>query len=118
MEGKQLIDTLREAGHEPRSYSGRGMYGRNCVGVDLNHTGDLFRLGIEMGEASVSTGAVLDSLQAPRTDSMGRGIIAYWEWVEWPEGEEEFETWECALCGEKNREADSECQNCGEPQPS
>lgn len=113
MTGEELIEALENAGYTARSYSGRGMYGRNCIGVDLNHAGDLFRLGVDVGSALGLLGAADVDLVAPRTDSMGMGIIAYWEWIDWPEGHSEVETWDCEECGEKNREADEDCQNCG-----
>ena len=112
MESKQFIELLRAAKYEPRSYSGRGMYGRHCVGVDLNRPGDLFRLGIDMSEASVLMGRVLNEVQAPSTGSMGQGIIAYWIWIDWPPGELEYSLWYCDGCGDKNREADHRCESC------
>lgn len=63
-----LIDIIREAGHEPQSYSGRGMYGAYCVGVSLD-------------SISESDGI---PLSGSRTDSMGKGIIVYWPNVPWP----------------------------------
>ena len=55
-----------------RGYSGRGMYGDECVGVVLEHEGDVFRfatlLGLDLAEA----------LGSPKFDNMGLNIIAYW----------------------------------------
>jgi len=67
-----IIEQLAEAGLEPRAYSGRGMYGKECVGVALDGIGD--------GTAQQIVGS------APRTDSLGRRIIAYWPHLSWPEG--------------------------------
>jgi hypothetical protein len=69
MNAKVLIKRLRAAGHEVRSYSGRGMYGRECVGVSLSR-GE--RLTVGHRTASY--------------DALGLGSIAYWPSAVWPEG--------------------------------
>lgn len=69
MDAKALIKRLQAAGHEVRSYSGRGMYGRYCVGVSLTR-GE--RLTVGSRTASY--------------DSLGLGSIAYWPSAVWPEG--------------------------------
>lgn len=78
VEPQTLIDAIEDAGFEARSYSGRGMYGKECVGVDLDATSDLWGLAQEMARS----GIICDQ---PRTDSMGLGIIAYWPRLSWPE---------------------------------
>lgn len=77
MDAQELIDAIEDAGFEARDYSGRAMFGSVCVGVDLDSDGDLWRLATALGEAGINVGA-------PRTDSMGRGIIAYWPSIKWP----------------------------------
>lgn len=72
--GRKLIEALREAGYEPFSYGGRGMYGERCVAVDkgsdnysaFDDSLDLFKLGRDLAEVR--------DLDTPTTDSMGRGI--------------------------------------------
>lgn len=64
----KLIAKIKEAGRKPRSYSGRHMYGRQCVACK-----------VERGE---------DYAGLPRgysTDSLGLGTIVYWPGVMWPE---------------------------------
>ena len=58
-----IINVIERAGFEPRSYSGRGMYGKTCLGVDLPGASKLVKLA-----------GVLE----PVLDQMGMGIIAYW----------------------------------------
>lgn len=65
-----LCARIERQGGEPRSYSGRGMYGVRCVGVDMDYE----------GQYELPAGFV--------TDSMGRGVIAYWPSIEW-KGDEE-----------------------------
>ena len=72
----QLIDALENAGYEWRSYSGRFMYGKSCVGATLSSSSDLW----ELAQALYSV-----DVRAPDTDSMGRGIIAYWPDCEYTE---------------------------------
>ncbi len=119
MDGLQLIELLEAAGHFARSYSGRAMYGARCVAIDLDSAGDLFKLGCDIGFAAAEDGKAtteeLRELGVPLTDSMGRGIIAYWRYVAWPEGHPEVETWICGGCDAKNREADITCNDCGYP---
>lgn len=52
-----------------QSYSGRGMYGRVCLGVVLSSIDEVFRLGQELYE-----------LEFPklRSDNMGMDMIVYW----------------------------------------
>lgn len=68
MKAKDLIAQIEASGRKPRSYSGRGMFGRECVGVSLRR-GDY-------GEGLPSAGQ--------RRDSLGLGEIAYWPSVKWP----------------------------------
>jgi hypothetical protein len=61
---------LEDQGYEVRlHYSGRAIYGAKCLGVIVGDTGHLFTLGQLLHEYDLPT---------PRTDSMGRDVIAYW----------------------------------------
>lgn len=79
---RKLIAALRDAGYKPRSYSGRGMYGQECVGVNLSSSHDLFLLAREIHD----TVDEMD-LGEPETDGMGKGIIAYWPDAELRQGD-------------------------------
>ena len=76
-DSQELIDALQDAGYEPRSYSGRNMYGARCVGVTLANTGMMWEMGHKIARGG--------EWSAPRTDSMSLGIIAYWPDINWPE---------------------------------
>jgi hypothetical protein len=76
VDAQKLIDTLQNAGYGPRGYSGRGMFGKICVGVSLESESELWTMAQELID--------IDGLHAPHTDSLGRGIIAYWPRVAWP----------------------------------
>lgn len=85
MDAHELIDTLNSIvtsmgqDAQARSYSGRGMFGKQCVSIDLDSAGDLFELGNQLGLREIK-------IDSPSTDSMGHGIVAYWTRIEWPEG--------------------------------
>ena len=56
-------------------YSGRGMYGATCFGVELDRSSDLFALGVELASINPELAQALGDM---RTDDLGLGIIAYW----------------------------------------
>lgn len=106
---KSLVERFRDQGLESRSYSGRGMYGKQCVGVsgdrsEINNAikdiiGDCLQevrdRVIEEQEngydsAYVYDNASLDELKrftsdllCYKEDQLGLGIIYYWPRIEW-----------------------------------
>jgi hypothetical protein len=80
-----LIRAIENAGYEARSYTGRGMYGRQCVGVEIDRHGSEFMLGVRLG---LTLGEDAEDL-SPVSDSMGLGLIVYFPKVAWPAGEKE-----------------------------
>lgn len=42
MNAEELTEIIEEAGYETRKYSGRNMYGRECVGFEVEH-GEQFK---------------------------------------------------------------------------
>lgn len=68
-----IISAAQDLGLEVISYSGRGMYGKKCLGV----TGDFepYRLGVLVGKKLEPGDA---SPPTSKQDSMGRGIVLYW----------------------------------------
>lgn len=69
MTAQELIDALQSAGYEWREYSGRGMMGARCVGVELDNERDIWKLSRDLIDYDI---------RSPRIDSMGLGIIVYW----------------------------------------
>tara|TARA_B110001454_G_scaffold96476_1_gene91348 strand:- start:32 stop:289 length:258 start_codon:yes stop_codon:yes gene_type:complete len=53
-------------------YSGRGMFGDNCIGVVLKDESDLFRFSAYLDDALV------ERLGSPELDALGLAVIAYW----------------------------------------
>jgi hypothetical protein len=79
-------DQIREAlefEYELRSYSGRGMYGKSCLGVNYEEMKDVLKIGFllhqEMGDEA------LPLIQNARFDQMGRGYIMYFPAIAWEE---------------------------------
>jgi len=91
MKSRVLIQAIEEAGYQARSYSGRGMYGKSCVGVTCGWA-EAFTLGVKVGAvlASEDSAEALADLWV-RTDSMGHDMIVYFPGVAWDEDEDEDE---------------------------
>lgn len=90
------FDTLSEiadavGGRPYPNYSGRGMYGRTCAGVVINDTSDLVALGHAISANIESSGLRDRMLLLTSTDSLGRGVIAYWTQVTCEDAPEEDE---------------------------
>lgn len=83
IEAEFLIEAIAQAGHEAQAYSGRGMYGKQCVGVTVDDDASMWDLAFDLGKAQGEDG---DRIPGPRTDSMGLRMIVYWPRIEWPEG--------------------------------
>jgi len=76
---RRLVSDIDDA--ELRSYSGRNMYGKQCLGIDMESMTDAFRFAL-----SVDDSDLIWALSHPVFDNMGRGIIVYFPNVEAPEG--------------------------------
>lgn len=100
MELKLLKTLIEAAGYEAYSYSGRGMFGRKCVGLtcpDVNTAiADLFEALItsddirDVRESSLADITLLDKVQdfceairKSASDSMGLDKVLYFKSVEW-----------------------------------
>jgi hypothetical protein len=84
---KALISLAEEGVIEraPRSYSGRGMYGKQCIGVTTDTSE--FELGVRLMDHISNSSHMdvldLDLLINVSSDSMGRSVIIYWPGTEW-----------------------------------
>lgn len=72
-----LSDALSILGYDPRPYSGRGMYGKECLSVVVEWSNDQWviaqALALRFGETT----------PAPDSDSLGRNTVLYWSQIEW-----------------------------------
>lgn len=73
-----------EFGMNVRSYSGRGMMGRTCLGIVVDDANKLFELFYNLGarDREMPAGSV-------RSDHMGLSTIYYWPYEEYVESEED-----------------------------
>lgn len=85
---QRLLDALYTHNWEPRAYSGRGMFGKQCIAVSLTGESQLWQLAR----------TVPIDVDAPHTDQLGKGLIAYWPNYEWPKDEGKAMPW-CDACG-------------------
>lgn len=84
-DAQDIRDALSLLGYEPRSYSGRGMYGKECVAVDVEWSSDEWTIGQALALRFGQT------TPAPDSDSMGRGKILYWPQLEWVGPDREYD---------------------------
>lgn len=86
-----IVDAFQEAGFETRSYSGRCMYGAQCLGVDCdNPVRAVLKAVSALAENNEGSELcdLIALLEDARTDSMGRGSILYFPSIEWIEKED------------------------------
>lgn len=76
---KDLLVDIGDAHLRP--YSGRFMYGQECLGIDMDSMADAFRFALMITDSDLA-----DALSSPRFDNMGMGIIVYFPNVGVPEG--------------------------------
>lgn len=102
MDAEKLIAAIEDAdvldgeGLTARSYSGRGMFGRSCVGVEVGRGVSAFQLAaaiaVALLDGDVDEGpSDVEDLARLRVceDSMGLDSIVYFPQVEWPVAKEE-----------------------------
>lgn len=91
---ENLVSILVELGEDVRDYSGRGMYGERCVGINVSSANAVqfgFQLACDIGIrlldelGSMDAQDVLDELSGLeiQTDSLGKGIIVYFPKLKW-----------------------------------
>jgi len=90
MDSQKLVDLLEDAGLETRSYSGRGMYGKECVAFTVSE-GELIGSIASVVEVCAvnyeleTVSEFVKTLKRASTDQMGRdGVVVYFPRYEWP----------------------------------
>ncbi len=118
----KLQQILEDAGFETRSYSGRAMYGKSCLGVEVargQSLGELFATIIENVEED-DRYEVAQQVRRLCTDSMGLGTIVYFPNVEFDDANSEDQH-DCPECGETMSTAEIRAwraENGGEGAPA
>lgn len=79
----RLEVAAENAGMEPRSYSGRAMFGRYCFAVVSDNPARLVQFGIELAQHP-DADELCELVRGPmRWDSMGRDdTVYYWEFLQ------------------------------------
>lgn len=86
MKFSDIKDAIESMDYEVRSYSGRGMYGKQCLGVETSLPATQFLLGL-VGTFCENANNVdnvddvadfVETLIHVSTDNMGRDTIVYW----------------------------------------
>lgn len=86
-ETEKLIFAIGDTDYEVQSYSGRGMYGKQCVGVSVPR-GELLRacMKIALALTEMDERELADTISdEAMSDSLGLGSILYFPFNEWPE---------------------------------
>lgn len=92
---KTLIEELDDCGFKVRSYSGRGMYGQECLGITCDNPVEtlvsIMELVYELsvyndGDNEPQFLDYTSLFMSGRTDSMGLSSIIYFPNIKWPEG--------------------------------
>jgi hypothetical protein len=85
-----LVEAIEDAGGRPTPYSGRSMYGKECLGVELDASqvgGFQYRLAASIVASADDPAEILSELAADaRVDQFGNGEIHYWPDIPVPEG--------------------------------
>lgn len=126
LSGKQLIEVIGWAEFKAQKYSGRGMYGSECVGFTAKSeikavakiVLETVNIGGWSGELDEDIASICEALEDAQTDSMGLDTIIYFPRIQWPEDVSEGEAVECLACGEQVEEVNQfgECFECANGQ--
>lgn len=89
MTSKQLQNIIEMAGYETRTYSARGMYGKECLAFSVDNRegkAEPFAVAAELMDAAIEAGEdfiepVIEAMRGIRTDSLGRGTVFYFPGV-------------------------------------
>lgn len=77
IELQKLTEVAAEVGGRVRTYSGRGMYGRECLSIYCDNATTCIEAAAHHG------------IRSSRQDSMGREYVVYWPAIAVPEGFDE-----------------------------
>lgn len=82
---KNLVNKI--VGASCRSYSGRNMYGKSCLGVGWDgdlaiFIADFMRAMKDSNLSNADKEDIIDEFESMRTDSLGRGMIIYFPTVD------------------------------------
>ncbi len=95
---KTFKEIVEDSGLEARSYSGRCMYGANCLGVVVDSgIGEVVAeiiehlAGLDDDERGQASREAADAFRGVRKDSIGHGTVVYFPSVPWEDEEQDEE---------------------------
>jgi hypothetical protein len=103
MDARKLIGAIESAGYEARSYSGRGMRGKECVGVEIPQDESAFALAAKLilavfdedgDEEAYNLTSDLADLRISE-EAMGLDAIVYFPRVPFPQDRTEEDEEAC-----------------------
>ena len=89
---KLILDICSECEYKPRSYSGRGMGNRECLGIDLDRytsaataVTNILACAYDDADDMEYFEEILEAFRQSEAseDSMGLGSIVYWPGISW-----------------------------------
>jgi hypothetical protein len=104
---ERVRELFEDAQYETRSYSGRCMYGENCLAVYTDSASEAVTVILDVVQACAENGSAEDvlelvaKLRGSRTDSMGRSVVVYWPDISWAD---------CGGDGTDEEEEDHDCE--------
>ena len=79
MNSQEFVNLIATAGFRPESYSGRGMFGKRCVSVNLDRNEETAFTSAVINATQISDlHDVLQLISKHCKDSMGMGVVLYW----------------------------------------
>lgn len=77
MDGELLINLIQHVGYDPRrAYSGRGMFGKECVGLTTENSFANTIADLVEGCSNLEEAAEL--VRGARSDNLGLSTVIYW----------------------------------------
>lgn len=72
----RIWKAIEATGQDPRTYSGRAMYGKQCVGVTLDRFQYFAEMLVDIARDEIDVASAM--ARGVRTDDIGRATIYYW----------------------------------------
>lgn len=101
MNFNEIKEVVEDAGFDPQSYSGLGMYGLKCLSFNLDRDENVCDAFLDLAEAlnsyvqenlDVEFEDAIQEFKGAKIDSMGLGEVIYFPKIKWEDDDsEEFE---------------------------
>lgn len=100
MNFNEIREVIENAGLDPQSYSGRGMYGLRCLSFSLDRDENVSDAFLDLAEAlsyyvqenpDIEFEDAIQEFKGAKTEAMGMGEVVYFPKIEWEDDDDEFE---------------------------